>query len=221
MTKEFNRRYIVCLAFMLLVFTSIVKGQAYNAGMKKYVTQFNTAKNKTEFLRIANGFESLAGTEKKEWLPFYYAGICNAIAAFESAKPDVDALCDKGDKLAKTADSLSPANSEIEVLRAMLAAARIPVNEKKRGQKYGIRATKYANSAIKLNGANPRAYLLKGRALLYTPEIFGGGAKKAKPVFETAIEKYKTFKPESDLLPVWGEDETEKELKKINNKPTN
>ncbi|MCZ8286070.1 MAG: hypothetical protein O9353_11510, partial [Bacteroidia bacterium] len=82
----------------------------------------------------------------------------------------------------------------------------------------GGQVSKQANTAIKLNGANPRAYLLKGRALLYTPEVFGGGAKKAKPVFDTALEKFKTFKPETEFSPLWGKDEVEKELKSMSDK---
>ncbi len=212
----------VYFSALLICLSAVAFGQsvAYKSGMKKCLAQFNSANSKAEFIKAAGSFETLALSEKTEWLPYYYAGLCDALGAFASAKTDVDALCDKGDKLAKTADSLSPQNSEVLVLKAMLAAARIPVDEKKRGQKYGGQVSKYANAAIKLNSANPRAYLLKGRALLYTPETFGGGIKKAKPVFETALEKYKTFKPETEFSPLWGKDEVEKELKNINDKPT-
>ncbi len=212
-------KLVFSLIFNLTVFIGFSQSSAYKESMKKQVVQFNAATGKTEFLKVAKGFETLAASEKKEWLPFYYAGLCHAIAAFEVTKAEVDALCDKGDKLAKTADSLSPANSETDVLKAMLAAARITVNEKQRGQKYGSMSSRFATSAIKLNDANPRAYLLKGRALLYTPEVFGGGAKKAKPFFEKSLEKFKMFKPETPLYPDWGKEDAEKELKKINDKP--
>lgn len=209
--------YLPCLLICLSV-AAFGQSAAYRAGMKKCLAQFNSANSKTEFVKAAGSFETLALSEKTEWMPYYYAGLCEAIGAFSAAKTDIDVMCDKGDKLAKTADSLSPQNSEIAVLKAMLAAARIKVDEKKRGQKYGGQVSKQANTAIKLNGANPRAYLLKGRALLYTPEVFGGGAKKAKPVFETALEKFKTFKPETEFSPLWGKDEVEKELKSMNDK---
>jgi hypothetical protein len=216
-----NIRFCVFASVALIGLSVAAFGQSasYKSGMKKCLAQFNSANSKAEFIKAAGSFETLALSEKTEWLPYYYAGLCDALGAFSSAKADIDALCDKGDKLAKTADSLSPQNSEVLVLKAMLAAARIPVDEKKRGQKYGGQVSKHANAAIKLNSANPRAYLLKGRALLYTPETFGGGVKKAKPVFETALEKFKTFKPESEFSPLWGKDEVEKELKAINDKP--
>jgi hypothetical protein len=202
------------LLMICLVSLALAQSASYKAAMKKQLVQFSAAKTKTEFLKAAGNFEILAASEKKEWLPLYYAGLCQAIAAFESDKKDIDGLCDKGDRLVKTADSLSPANSEVEVLKAMLAAARLTVNEKQRGQKYGGMVSKHANAAIKLNEHNPRAYLLKGRALLYTPPTFGGGAKKAKPVFEKALEKFKTDTPQ-EFYPAWGKDEVETELKKI------
>jgi hypothetical protein len=61
------------------------------------------------------------------------------------------------------------------------------------------------DKAIKLDAENPRAYLLKGTGLMYRPPQFGGGKDKAIPVLETAVEKYKTFKPSSSIMPHWGE----------------
>jgi len=58
--------------------------------------------------------------------------------------------------------------------------------------------------------SNPRPYALKGEGLKYTPEQFGGGCKMAKPVLETALDKYKTFKPESEIAPNWGKDRIQK-----------
>ena len=101
----------------------------------------------------------------------------------------------------------------------MIAAARINVNEAQRGKKYGLIATRFASEAVKLNEANPRTHFVKAKALMHTPPALGGGENKAKPVFELVIEKAKTFKPESALYPVWGKEEAEKELKKINNNP--
>ncbi len=220
MLKIFYARSFTVAAGICFSVAAFGQSASYKAGMKKCLAQFQSANSKTEFIKAAGNFETLALSEKTEWLPYYYAGLCEALAAFSAAKADIDARCDKGDKLAKVADSLSPQNSEVSVLKAMLVAARIQVDEKKRGQKYGGQVMKHANAAIKNNSANPRAYLLKGRALLYTPETFGGGTKKAKPVFETSLEKFKTFKSETEFSPLWGKNEVEKELKTINDQST-
>ena len=39
-----------------------------------------------------------------------------------------------------------------------------------------------------LNANNPRLYYFRGMSLFNTPEQFGGGKDKAKPVFEKAAE---------------------------------
>jgi len=65
-------------------------------------------------------------------------------------------------------------------------------------------------TALQLDNTNPRAYLQKAQAVYYTPETFGGGAKKALPLFEVALEKFKLYTSENNLSPKWGKDITEK-----------
>ncbi len=190
----------------------------YKESMRKNIQAFESSKTSADFIKAASGFETLALSEKKEWLPFYYAGLCDVLAAFEKPKTEMDAWCDKAEGFARKADSLSKSNSEVLVLKSMIAAARINVNQAKRGQKYGMQATKFANEAVKLSDANPRAHFVKAQATLYTPAAFGGGEKKAKPIFELAIEKAKIIKVETAFHPKWGMEEAEQELKKINNR---
>ena len=67
-------------------------------------------------------------------------------------------------------------------------------------------------NAMQLDPANPRPYFLKGQGLKYTPEQFGGGCKTAMEQLQTAIDKYATFKPASEIAPDWGKQRTEKLL---------
>lgn len=206
--------YILTIA-IFSVFTVSAQSVSYKEGLKKNIQLFDAAKTPTDFIKAANGFETLAKIEKKEWLAFYYAGLCNALAAFEKPMVEIDPLCNKAETLANKADSLSKNNSEVLVLKSMIVAARINVNKAQRGQKYGAMATKFAMEAVKLNDANPRAHFVKAKAILNTPPALGGGEKKAKPAFELVLEKIKTYKSESSLSPSWGKEETEKELKKM------
>lgn len=208
------KSYILIIV-IFSVFTVSAQSVSYKEGLKKNIQLFEAAKTPTDFIKAANGFETLAKAEKKEWLAFYYAGLCDALAAFEKPTTEIDPLCNKAETLANKADSLSKNNSEVLVLRSMIAAARINVNKAQRGQKYGLMATKFAVEAIKLNDANPRAHFVKAKAILNTPPALGGGEKKAKPAFELVLEKIKTYKPESALSPSWGKEEAEKELKKM------
>lgn len=188
----------------------------YKENIKKDIILFESAKSANDFTYAANCFEKLAMTEKKEWLPFYYAGLCNVLAAFEKQNKDIDTYCDKAEVFSRKADSLSKNNSEISVLKSMITAARINVNKEQRGQKFGLMASKFAAEALKLDETNPRAHFVKGKAILNTPAALGGGAKKAKPIFESVLEKIKTYKSESNLYPSWGRAEAEQEIKKIN-----
>jgi hypothetical protein len=174
---------------MIGVFFPVVgisQSASYKENLKKNIALFESAKTANDFIYAANCFEKLAVTEKNQWLPFYYAGLCDALAAFEKQNKDIDTYCDKADVFARKADSLSKNNSEISVLKSMIAAARIHFSKAQRGQKFGLMAA------------------------------FGGGEKKSKPIFESVLEKLKTYKSDSNLYPSWGREEAEKELKKIN-----
>ena len=66
---------------------------------------------------------------------------------------------------------------------------------------------------MELNPNNPRLYYLQGMSLFNTPEQFGGGKDKAKPVFEKAVELYKAEQPKP-LYPHWGQQQAEDMLAK-------
>jgi hypothetical protein len=71
-------------------------------------------------------------------------------------------------------------------------------------------------TAMQQDATNPRPYLLKGQNLKYTPEQFGGGCKTAKPLLQTAADKFASFKPASDISPNWGMDRVNALLKDCN-----
>lgn len=191
--------------------------KAVQPGIAKGLQILDTAKN-SGFAKAAEQFTEAVKTKPKEWLPYYYAALCDILVAFQKKGREIDTWCDKADALIAKADSLKGDASEIMVLRSMSASARINVNVLGRGQKYGGLAMSQAEQAIKANPANPRAYLQKGTAIYYTPELFGGGAKKAKPVLESAIDKYKSAKPASKQAPAWGYDRAKQLLKDIDQK---
>ena len=73
---------------------------------------------------------------------------------------------------------------------------------------YGKEADIDLQKAMTLNPDNPRLYYLRGMSIFGTPEQFGGGKEKAKPIFEKAVALYKTeqLKP---LYPHWGQKQAE------------
>jgi hypothetical protein len=210
--------YIFIFYVLTSCFVFSQNNEVYKTEMKKQVEAFHIIKTPKDFFKQANEFENIIEIEKKQWLPYYYASLCYALSAFEKQLSEIDLICNRAERLANIADSLKKNNSEISVVKSLIAAARIPVNEKLRGQKYGTKATKLAIEAVKYDSENPRAYFVKAKAILFTPKAIGGGAEKAKPFFELALEKFKNSKQTDILMPYWGKAETEKELKRINKK---
>lgn len=171
-------------------------------------------KNPESLLSLANNFERIANAEKTEWLPYYYAAFIHVNLGFmQQDKEKIDGIADKANALIETADSLMPGNSEISCIKSMIASCHMMVNPMQRWMEYGKESSENMQAAMQQDPTNPRPYFLKGQGLKFTPESFGGGCKTAKPAFVTAMEKYASFKPASELHPSWGKEQVENLLK--------
>jgi len=162
---------------------------------------------------LANAFERIADAEKNQWLAYYYAAYCNASAGtiagaggdMMAAKADkTDPYADKADKQIKKAAELAKNNSEIFIVKKMIATLRMLGDPMNRYMTYGPEAQAMLDEAKKLNPDNPRVYILEGQDKFYTPEQYGGSKEEAKVLFEKAQKLYETFKPETNIHPNWG-----------------
>lgn len=200
----------VLLSALVLFITIVATAQSekYTAALKKNMAAMDSSfANPPNLLVVSNNFERIAVAEKNQWLPYYYAAFCQLNYAFiQTDKDKTDGFADKAASLIAVADSLSPKNSEISCLKSMVASAHMIVNPQQRWQQYGQESSAQLEAAIQQDSANPRPYFLQGQSLKYTPEQFGGGCKKAMPVFQKALDKYDSFKPASDISPTWGKD---------------
>lgn len=199
---------------VLLTVTSFAQNEKYIGAMKRNLAAMDTAfNNPANLLSLANSFERIAKAEKSEWLPYYYAAFCQVNYGFmQQDKSKIDAIADKATELIKAADSLAPNNSEISCIKSMIASCHMMVNPMQRWMQYGQESSSNMEAAMQQDPTNPRPYFLKGQGLKYTPEQFGGGCTTAKPQLQTALEKYGTFKPVSELHPSWGKQIVEKLL---------
>ena len=181
--------------------------------MEKTLSGMDTLKTAEQWLAKSNTFERIAQKETGEWLPAYYVALCQAmIFNLDQDASKHEAICDKTDKNLAIADSLSPNNSEIYVLRSMAAGMHIRLNPMLNGQKYGPLAGMLIEKAIALDPENPRAYMQKGITTYFTPPQWGGSPEKGKELMETAAKKFETFKPASGIHPDWGKEVNEKVL---------
>ncbi len=205
------KKKILLVLFVLTGFLSNLLAQTnYDSKMQMALQKFQSATTEVDFNLASKLFGAIGVEQKTKWLPYYYAGLCKTLAALKLKTKNADVLCNEADVYINKSDSLSPYNSELFVLKSMNFSARLNVNPQGRALKYNKQINKANEAAIKLNPNNPRAYLQKAQATYYTPENFGGGKKKALPLFEEALAKYKTFKAEDALMPNWGKDIAEK-----------
>ncbi|MEN9548645.1 MAG: hypothetical protein RIR12_1236 [Bacteroidota bacterium] len=188
------------------------QSEKYVKAMEALTPRVDTLLDKAGFIELANSFERIGNAEKTEWLPYYYAALAQVNAGYTFAMDggfgdktaDIDPIADKAEELITKAAAISQDNSEIWVIKKMIASLKMMGNPMARYQEYGAKATVALETAKKLNPENPRVYMLEGQDLFYTPEEFGGDKQEAKVRFQTSLEKFKVQKPASTIHPAWG-----------------
>ncbi|MEO6358541.1 MAG: hypothetical protein ABIU77_14465 [Ferruginibacter sp.] len=212
------KKLILSTIVLLASIVAFAQSEKFTAAMKKNLAAMDNAfKTPPDLLDVSNNFERIANAEKNQWLPYYYAAFCQVnYGLIQQDKDKMDGYADKATELIAKADSLSPNNSEISCVKSMIATCHMLVNPMQRFQEYGQESTGNMETAMQQDATNPRPYLLKGQNLKYTPEQFGGGCKTAKPLLQTAADKFASFKPASDISPNWGMDRVNALLKDCN-----
>lgn len=205
------KKLFLLTAVSFLVTAAFAQSEKFVANMKSNIAAIDSSfKNPANLLDLANKFERIATAEKTQWLPYYYAALCQVNYSYmEQDKTKVDGIADKATELIDKADALQPNNSEISCIKSMIASAHMMVNPMQRFQEYGPEAASYIEAAMKQDPTNPRPEYLQGQGLKYTPEQFGGGCATAKPVLQSSFAKYGTFKPASEIHPTWGKQRVE------------
>ncbi|MDQ6609833.1 MAG: hypothetical protein M3Y85_08435 [Bacteroidota bacterium] len=193
----------------------------YTAAMLPKVIAVDTSHTTADLVALSASFERIGDAEKTKWLPYYYAALAEVNAAYmmNLSKPDAsktDPMADKAETLLSKAEALTANNSEIFVIKKMIARLRMTADPMSRYMKYGPIAEEALQTAMKLNPENPRVYLLQAEDKYFTPEQFGGSKTEAKILFETANKKYDAFKPASSLDPNWGRGTTQYFLGQLN-----
>lgn len=212
------KKTILSLLIISLSFVTFAQSDKYVPAMKKNIALLDSAVQRGSMASLANNFERIGDAEKTQWLPYYYAAYCTVMSAFlEQDKTKTDAIADKATDLITKAEGLAgKENSEIDVIKSMIASSHMMVDPQTRYMKYGAAATGNITKAEALDPTNPRPVYLEAQQKFYTPAAFGGGKDVAKPLFEKALAMFDTFKPAGELYPTWGKGATEYFLLMIN-----
>lgn len=204
------------LSFFLLLAT-FVSAQAqmpekFVKAMESKVALIDSTVTSEGYIELANSFERIANAEKNQWLPYYYAALCQVMSGYFAMGDNpmggnadkIDPVADKAKELLDKAETLEKDNSEIYLLRKMVHSLHMMGNPMQRYMSDGQAATAALEMAKKLNPDNPRIYLQEAQDKYYTPEQFGGSKEEAKRLFEKAVKQYEIFKPASSIHPNWG-----------------
>jgi hypothetical protein len=199
----------ILIASTIIAITANAQSEKFASAMKTNLSKFDSAKTLADYESIAAAFTRIGDAEKTQWLPYYWAGVAISTAGWADPKADKDVLGARIIVLADKAEALTTDNAnkaEILVLRNMAATQQMLVDPQARYMSYGQQAAGYLQKGMTLNPNNPRLYYLQGMSIFNTPEQFGGGKAKAKPIFEKAVALYKTEEVK-DLYPHWGDKE--------------
>lgn len=200
------KKSILLLAVIFLASYSFAQSDKYVAAMKTNINQIDSIMAKQNGAAIANNFLRIGEAEKTQWLPYYYAAyviVSQGLRDQDVNKKDGMAQNAK-DALKKAEDILGKENSEIATIKSMIATLEMTVDPQSRYMTYGPIIEENIKKAESLDPTNPRPILVQAQNLFYTPEAFGGGKDAAKKLFDDAKLKFDSFKPESELSPMWG-----------------
>jgi hypothetical protein len=204
------KKQFLFVAALLLSLYSFSQSEKYARAMEQLVPAVDTTRSADQLTNLANSFQRIADAEKNQWLPYYYAALANVSAGYMMSMGQMgmadktDPIADKAEGLLNKAEELSKDNSEIYIVKKMIASLRLIGDPQNRYMTYGPAAEQALTTAKTLNPANPRVTLLEAQDKMFTPEQFGGSKTEAKKLFEESIKKYEAFKPESNIHPNWG-----------------
>jgi hypothetical protein len=197
---------IFAALLLLATMPALAQSEKYTQAMKTNLAKFDSVKTTEEYQALAATFERIGDAEKTEWLPYYYSGLALLTPGWTDTKVDKDANAEKIKSLLDKADPLTKDNkdkAEVLSLRNMTATQQMLVDPQNRWMTYGQEGGNYLKKAQELDPENPRLAYLEGAGIFGTPEQFGGGKAKAKPVLEKAVSLFKAEKPKP-LHPQWG-----------------
>jgi len=207
------KKFILFLALCGTIDFASAQSERYTKAMEQAIAGIDTTQSIAGLTEMTNTFQRIADAEKSQWLPFYYAALSLVTKGYVIAGENggmggfaekTDPIADQAEALLNKADELAKNNSEIYVVRKMIASLRMIADPMNRYQTQGPAAVEALEKAKSLNPANPRISMLEAQDKYYTPEQYGGSKTEAKVLLEESLKKFDSFKPESSIHPHWG-----------------
>lgn len=175
---------------------------------KKTIEKAWLTYNKEAHLEALSIFERVLAAEPDNLLALYHRSFAEyRLLTVTSSldKPLFASLIDKAIKNGETLLDKKPDWSEALTIMAGLYTMKIVANPEQ-AMAFGPKSDGLLEQAIQRDEQNPRAYLLRGISSMNKPAFFGGGADKALPDLQKAVQlitKDGNNRAETDQ-PSWG-----------------
>jgi tetratricopeptide (TPR) repeat protein len=162
-------------------------------------------------MKVRGEFERILQLKKQEWIVNYYIAVVDyslAYTAMGEAKQDKEKLkkyTESGLSNLEKSILVRDDFSDSYILKYGLNFNRW-VYEQDKMADIMAQSGEAKDKAEKLDPENPRYYLMDGMSTYYMPEAFGGGAKKATPIFEKSVEMFNKRVEKEAYYPDWGKD---------------
>jgi len=209
---------ITTLALMLLTITTVrAQEPTMEDNLNEAYAIMDTAKTMPSFIKASAKFDLIANKYQDQWVAQYYAGYTKCIISYmEENVATKDLIVDEAEAFLDRILALGTENDHVYILKALVANSRMAVDGASRWKEYTPIFEDNLKKAKEINENNPHIYYLKAVSIFFTPKMFGGGEKNAKPYFEKAIQKYALMTERVITIPYWGEVQTADFMKQIN-----
>ncbi len=218
-------KQLLLAAAIVLSVAAHAQSDKYTSAMQQSLSMFDSSKTASDLENVAATFQRIGDAEKTQWLPYYWAAMVLATEGWKyypnekgvteikvtDLSSTMSAFAGRINTLLDKADALATSNedkAEILTVRNMAATQQMLVDPQSRYMTFGAEAGQDLQKAMTLNPNNPRLYYLQGMSVFGTPEQFGGGKAKAKPIFQKAVDLGKA-EQQKPLYPHWGLDMSE------------
>src|SRR5215210_5574428 len=154
------KKIFLTVAVSLFMITAFAQSEKYMKAMQEKVVAVDTTWDGEKLKDLSAAFERIGDAEKTQWLPYYYAALTQVNMGFTLGKgaptpaDKVDPIADKAEQLINKAAELSKDNSEIYIIKKMIANLRMAPAEMQRYMKYGPEGATALETAKKLNPEN-------------------------------------------------------------------
>lgn len=201
------KKSMLMFVAVILTMSTMAQNERYVKAMEANLAKLDTVKTTAGYIELSNAFQRIGDAEKTQWLPYYYAALSLSIIGWEDNGVDKDTNAGKIKDLCAKAEGIEN-NAEICAVRNMAATQQMLVDPQNRWSTYGAEANEAMQKGLQFDANNPRLHYLQASGVYNTPEQFGGGKDKAKPMLEKTLELMNTEKVKP-LYPHWGKKQVE------------